>query len=287
LDCVCLFSGGLDSTIGAIDLLTEGRKPLLVSHAYKGDKIRQDAIATHLKGRYSKFSVNAHPLSFSGETDTSMRTRSINFLAFAAVGGCATQIINQIPSIELFVPENGFISLNTPLTTRRIGSLSTRTSHPHFMSLIQEIFDSVGIHSRIINPYQFHTKGEMVLSCKDQALLDSVFENTISCSHWKRSNQQCGSCIPCIIRRASLKKGGFNEQTMYRFDELDSVLSSVDSRDDLLALSIAISQVKNRPIGPWILDSGPLPPQNFDQFKSVFVRGLHEVETFLNKEGVL
>ncbi len=84
-----------------------------------------------------------------------------------------------------------------------------------------------------------------------------------------------------------MKKGGFNEQTMYRFDELDSVLSSVDSRDDLLALSIAISQVKNRPIGPWILDSGPLPPQNFDQFKLVFVRGLHEVETFLNEEGVL
>ena len=38
LDCVSLFSGGLDSAIGAIDLLAAGRAPLLVSHAYKGDK---------------------------------------------------------------------------------------------------------------------------------------------------------------------------------------------------------------------------------------------------------
>jgi len=61
LDCVCLFSGGLDSAIGAIDLLSQGRAPLLVSHAYKGDKIHQDKIAEALKGRYSRFEINADP----------------------------------------------------------------------------------------------------------------------------------------------------------------------------------------------------------------------------------
>lgn len=287
LDCVCLFSGGLDSAIGAIDLLDEGRKPLLVSHAYKSDKKCQDAIAKQLGRRYSRFAVNAYPLSSDGKTDISMRTRSINFLAFGALGGCAVQIINQMPNIELFVPENGFISLNAPLTTRRIGSLSTRTAHPHFLSLIQDIFDSTGIHSHIKNRYQFHTKGEMVLSCKNQALLDSVFEDTVSCSHWKRSNQQCGCCIPCIIRRASLKKGSFNEQTKYHFNKLVSVLSNVDRRDDLLALSIAISQMNQRPIGPWILDSGPLPPHDYEKLKAVFIRGLQEIELFFHSEGVL
>ncbi|MDX1765513.1 MAG: hypothetical protein R3313_01015, partial [Candidatus Saccharimonadales bacterium] len=49
LDCVCLFSGGLDSAIGAIDLLADGRSPLLVSHAYKGDKKHQDQIAQSLR----------------------------------------------------------------------------------------------------------------------------------------------------------------------------------------------------------------------------------------------
>jgi hypothetical protein len=32
-DCACLFSGGLDSLIGAIDLKEQGRRPLLVSQA--------------------------------------------------------------------------------------------------------------------------------------------------------------------------------------------------------------------------------------------------------------
>lgn len=287
LDCVSLFSGGLDSAIGVIDLLKNNRKPLLVSHSYKGDKKRQEAIVHHLTGGFSRFSVSAHPLSRGRGTDISMRTRSINFLAFAAVGGTAVKAANGLPSIDLFVPENGFISLNAPLTSRRIGSLSTRTTHPYFLSLVQEIFDSVGIDLKIINPYQFLTKGEMVVECKDQDLLRKVIDQTVSCSHWKRMNKQCGRCVPCLIRRASLYKGKFVEAEEYQVNSLNSILNSTDGRDDLLAIASAIAQHGKRPIGPWIMDSGPLPHQGFSQFKSVFERGLKEVEDFLRKERVL
>lgn len=153
LDCVSLFSGGLDSAIGAIDLLTVGRAPLLVSHAYKGDKARQDQIAERLNGRYSRFEINADPHLYQGVTDITMRTRSLNFLAFAAMGACAVQEVSQQKKVDLFVPENGFISLNAPLTPRRIGTLSTRTTHPYFISSIQQLFDAVGIPCQIINPY--------------------------------------------------------------------------------------------------------------------------------------
>src|SRR6266536_909878 len=34
--CVCLFSGGLDSFIGAIDLVSRGETPLLISHYWDG-----------------------------------------------------------------------------------------------------------------------------------------------------------------------------------------------------------------------------------------------------------
>lgn len=84
-----------------------------------------------------------------------------------------------------------------------------------------------------------------------------------------------------------MKKGSFNEQTKYHFNELVSVLSNVDRRDDLLALSIAISQMNQRPIGPWILDSGPLPPHDYEKLKAVFIRGLQEIELFFQSEGVL
>lgn len=37
-------------------------------------------------------------------------------------------------TIDLFVPENGFISINPPLTSRRLGSHSTHTTHPQFIA---------------------------------------------------------------------------------------------------------------------------------------------------------
>lgn len=286
LDCVSLFSGGLDSAIGVIDLLHEGRNPLLVSHAYKGDSIHQDMIVEQLSGRYSRFAVNAHPVSANGETDITMRTRSTNFIAFATVAACAVKAVNKIERVELFVPENGFISLNAPLTNRRIGSLSTRTTHPYFLGLVQDIFDSVGIPCLIKNPYQFMTKGEMVLGCKDRPLLNRIIGNTVSCSHWKRANQQCGYCVPCNIRRAALHAGGIGDDG-YQFDDLSRVLSETDKRDDVIALCVAIAQKDTRKIGPWISDSGPLPFQHYSDYKNVFIRGLDEVNDFFEAMGIL
>ena len=287
LDCVSLFSGGLDSAIGAIDLLTVGRAPLLVSHAYKGDKSRQDQIAERLNGRYSRFEINADPHHYQGVTDITMRTRSLNFLAFAAVGACAVQEVSQQKKVDLFVPENGFISLNAPLTPRRIGTLSTRTTHPYFISSIQQLFDAVGIPCQIINPYQFKTKGQMVSQCLNKQLLSDVVESTVSCSHWKRTDQQCGICVPCIIRRASLHAGGISRDADYTFQSLAKVMNEIDRRDDLIALRIAIAQRSTSKIGTWIAKSGPLPVAVFNDFKQVFLDGLNEVENYLMSEGIV
>jgi len=287
LNCVCLFSGGLDSAIGAIDLLAQGKTPLLVSHAYKGDKSHQDQIAKALQGRYSRFEVNADPHLCIGETDITMRTRSLNFLAFAAIGASAVQTVSKQERVDLFVPENGFISLNAPLTPRRIGTLSTRTTHPYFIDSIQKLFDAIGIPCNIINPYQFKTKGQMAAECLNKQSLTGIIGSTVSCSHWKRSNQQCGVCVPCIIRRAALHVGGLVEGIDYTFNKLPDVLNEIDRRDDLLALSIAVMQKRTRKLGSWILDSGNLPPNQFGNFQTVFSQGLEEVEAFLKDEGVL
>ena len=109
----------------------------------------------------------------------------------------------------------------------------------------------------------------------------------MSCSHWKRSNQQCGVCVPCIIRRAALHAGGIGEDAEYTFGAVADVLNQTDRRDDLLALSIAVTQKATRKLGPWIADSGPLPPAKFKSFQKVFLDGLDEVEAFLKAEGAL
>lgn len=293
LDCISLFSGGLDSAIGVIDLLTDGKKPLLISHSYKGDKAKQEKIAEGIKsiGSFSRLCTSANPIGRGMQRDITMRTRSLNFLAFSAVGADAVMKANDYSNISIYVPENGFISLNAPLTNRRIGSLSTRTTHPHFMEMIQSIFDDIGIKMNFTNPYQFETKGKMVSQCKDKNTLAQVVDSTVSCSHWKRKHKQCGYCVPCMIRRASLLRGGIQETITYHQASYANLRNFVknkkDGRDDIFSVMMAIENAKKRNLKAWVLKSGKLKEQDVSKYENVFFEGLQEVEAFLKKEKLV
>ncbi len=269
-DCVCLFSGGLDSAIGVVDLLELGHSPVLVSHSYKGDKSRQQAIIQN-NGK---------------STEITMRTRSLNFLAFAIVSAYALQEVAQ-KKIDILVPENGVISINAPLTVRRVGTLSTRTTHPYFIQEIQKFLTAVNIPFTLRNPYQFKTKGQMISECKNLPLLKQIIPDTVSCSHWKRKNQQCGVCFPCLIRRASLHYAGITNDAQYEFNDIRQILINQDRRDDLFALISAIRQKNHRNINQWVLQSGSLPTQQLNQFANVFINGLDEVEQLLIENQIL
>ena len=293
LDSVSLFSGGLDSAIGVIDLLTSGNNPLLISHSYKGDKSKQDAIARKIqgKGNFSRLRSSANPIGRGIPRDITMRTRSLNFLAFSLVGAYAVKKVNNYNKLSIFVPENGFISLNAPLTSRRVGSLSTRTTHPYFIEMIQQLFDNVGFGVELNNPYQFMTKGEMVSGCKDFNTLSAIIDLTVSCSHWKRKNKQCGYCVPCMIRRSSLIQSNLKETISYHhgtFPTLrDFFKNKKDGRDDVNSVLLAIDKSKNRKLKSWILKSGRLNSCDLDKYERVFLNGLLEVERFLKREKVI
>ena len=85
-----------------------------------------------------------------------MRSRSLLYLALglaAAAGfGAATPLI---------IPENGWISLNPPLTANRLGSCSTRTTHPYFLEQLTGLWRAAGLANPLVNPYQGLTKGEI------------------------------------------------------------------------------------------------------------------------------
>ena len=88
--------------------------------------------------------------------------------------------------IILFVCENGFISVNPPLTNTRLGSLSTRTAHPVFLKLFQRLLDAADLRVHIENPYRFKTKGEMLKECSDQEFLKKNAHITTSCGRFGR-----------------------------------------------------------------------------------------------------
>lgn len=290
-DSACLFSGGLDSAIGAIDMQAEGRSPVLVSHSYPRDGQRQEKIFSLLSKKAVRFAANAHPASkLDTSNDVQMRTRSLNFLAFGAVLA-ATLATKKGPSIELFVPENGFIALNPPLTARRIGALSTRTTHPHFLAMIQNVFDRLGIPVHIKNPFSCKTKGEMIIECANQSVLEDLAGSTVSCGKWKRSGQQCGKCVPCLIRRASFYAAGRADPTVYNQAgrDLRAVLAGDKGRDDVLAMVLASRRFPNEKLSRWIPMAGPLSgdPATRAALLDVAGRGMAEVRAYLGSESLL
>ena len=133
-----LFSGGLDSLIGAIDSLNAGETPLLVSHAGEGLVSKsQDQCFDGLKAAYkaSAFDRLRVWMSFDtglvedvGSEDT---TRGRSFLFFS-LGVAAGTALGRY--FVLKVPENGLIALNVPLDRLRLGALSTRTTHPFYIA---------------------------------------------------------------------------------------------------------------------------------------------------------
>lgn len=221
-DTFCMLSGGLDSFIGAINLLCQGKNPVFVGNynGGKGVKNYQDAIVNSLIAKYGVpqnnfFRFYAAPVS---SVEDSTRSRSLMFFAhaIAIASGMGRHV-------DLYIPENGVISLNIPLTVMRVGSLSTRTTHPYFMGLLQKILNRLGIDITIRNPFQFLTKGEMMNNCLDKDFLNKNYNLTMSCSHpdqgrWAGDSRpcHCGTCLPCTIRRAAVKAAGLTDTSNYR-----------------------------------------------------------------------
>lgn len=291
VDSVSLFSGGLDSAIGVLDLVEQELHPLLVSHAYPADARKQIAIRHSAFPSLPRFAANLRPCwPGSGGFDTTMRGRSFNFLALAAV---ASSVVAETSGnqVRLVVPENGFIAVNAPLSKRRIGSLSTRTTHPHFLRLMQGLFDTLGVPAHIDNPYEFRTKGEMVQQWRRSNAFSAIAAETVSCGKWKRRHVQCGRCVPCLIRRASFHAASLPDPTpRYESPRLPVVLADGDPAacSDLLAIMGATKLLDTSKLRARVGASGPMPtePAQRAMYEDVVGRGLQEAKAYLQASGI-
>lgn len=288
-DSVALFSGGLDSFIGVSDLLASGTRPLLVGHCDSPlTSAMQTALAATLRSKYSaakpllQFWIK--PPELVGREDT---TRGRSFLFFAL----ATLAAAGMPRpARLVVPENGFIALNAPLTSARLGALSTRTVHPYTVTRYRELLKALRLPVTLETPYALVTKGEMLEQGADQAFLRSSAAQSMSCAHptagrWQGLGpKHCGRCVPCLIRRASLHRVGLDKASDYVTDVL-TVGRQTPNLQDVRAFLTAIE--RGNALAPEIavLRSGPIPTEagSLADYASLYSRGLAEVETFLRQ----
>lgn len=285
-DQLCMFSGGLDSFIGAINLLEMNKgKTLFISHygGGKGTKEFQNMLKEKFIKAYSLESRDFHQYfaKVVGGIEDTTRTRSFMFFSHAlAVASCLKK------PIQLIIPENGFISLNIPSTFSRIGTSSTRTTHPHYMKLFQELLNIIEIPVTLVNPYQFKTKGEMLFECKNQALVQANLENTMSCSHpdngrmlKEKKARHCGYCLPCVIRKAAIKRAGMIDNSSYRDDKFKN---GETAKKCLNSYRLGLRKYNSKYAFMTIQLSGSI-VDHIDEYTQLYIRGMDELRAYLEE----
>ncbi len=299
-DDLVLFSGGLDSLIGAIDALEVGRTPLLLSHAGEGatsdsQATLYNALKTHYRGRpfdrLRLWMTFPDDLVRGSGGENTTRGRSFLFFALGVFAGTGFDA-----AFTLNVPENGLIAVNVPLDPLRLGALSTRTTHPFYIARWNDVLQGLGLRGRIENPYWDKTKGEMVAACGNGTLLRRLVSSSLSCAsptkgRWQGLGiQHCGYCLPCLIRRAALVAGLHPDPdpTVYTLDNLTA--RTLDTRQSegiqIRSFQLAIERLRARPGLTSILIHKPGPL--FDEsaarqaaIAGVYQRGLEEVGALL------
>jgi hypothetical protein len=304
---VSLLSGGLDSAIGAVNLLEAGERVAFVSHNAKSggaafSSPSQHAVLSVLRQHFPtaqihhlRFRVNP-PSAIPGLTEgvTTTRSRSIMFFALGLLATTGLDMVQGGTPIPLVVPENGLISLNVPLTKARLGSWSTRTTHPHTLAMMREALARLGVSTPLETPYATRTKGEMLLDCvnRNPAVAVEVSRATVSCAHPNQSRflpadrrqPHCGTCVPCIIRRAATQHAGIDDKR-YSFD-LPRELRLLKRRRaaDARAFVYALER-RRRPARPLDINlCGPLHVNTDDELRDllrVYDAGMDEIARYL------
>ena len=291
---ICLFSGGLDSFVGAVDLLEASQTPLFVSHYWDLSTSSQVRCAQHLGATYGdmgprhvrvRIGFDSNDFSHPMATEPTTRGRSFLFFALAAV---AASGLDGTPTI--YVPENGLVSLNVPLDPLRVGAWSTRTTHPFYMARWQALLGQLGIAASLENPYRFNTKGEMLSDCGNAPLVRRHVGETISCSSIAKARWRglppghCGFCVPCLIRRAAIMSAFRADPTTYTIADLraEPRNSRSPEGEHIRAFQMMARRVSQRPDVAGILVHKPGPlcdyaDEEIAQYADVFRRGVAEV----------
>ncbi len=228
VDCVSALSGGIDSLAGAAMTLRADRKSLFVTHCSGNPELRksQGAVIGALNdlrpgvGVYANLMVQPRSgpgarFAFPGQAkrETSRRSRSFLFMSLLAAAACGAQVE------EAYLCENGVLTVALPLSAGRVGSLSTRSTHPAVVHEFNGLLRAAGVNVTVLNPFLYQTKAELMRDMLRPVLTPQQIQSSMSCWMAGRRHRQCGGCVPCLLRRIAMLASGLPDEA-YEMDIL-------------------------------------------------------------------
>lgn len=203
-DTVVLFSGGSDSLCALVEALrNERREPVVVSHWPAGQiKGHQDALLRAVEERFRHWDIPhaSFRIHRSGTQPVESSQRTRGFL-YACLGAA---IAAQHGVAEVRLADNGYVSVNPPITDQLVGALASRGTHPKFLQLANRLLAEVfatGVH--LTNPLWNKTRAEALKILADAGCAD-LLAMTYTCGKQQgqpKGKPLCGGCSQCVDRR--------------------------------------------------------------------------------------
>lgn len=218
VDCVIMFSGGVDSLAAVVQAVSEGRHPILVSHrsAPVVDKTQRNLVAL-LRSSFSGWAfphISMWVNRSHGRRTIEFTQRSRSFL-FTSLGAAVAGLLD-IDDVRLC--DNGVVSINLPQSGQNVGALLSRSTHPRFIGLVQRLMrdvlrrDGLTVQNTLI----FKTKKE-AMNIIAASGHPELLQETVSCGHIEAKTKHqphCGVCSQCIDRRFASVAAGLEEHDL-------------------------------------------------------------------------
>lgn len=212
---VSLFSGGLDSAAGALELVRKGIAPTL-SHTATGNIVLGKATELVRNSVLRTLPMVVSDMR-KGDVESSgfgsFNSRGLLFISNALI------IASCLKNSEVCIAENGPLMINPNVSLR---SEPTKNAHPFLITVLEEVFNHVtGLRKRINPIFKDETKAEIAA----KVMNDQIIDKTWSCFSVQGQSKMCGACFACAVRRLSLLAAGHQEpQDTYEFDPFGSEL---------------------------------------------------------------
>jgi hypothetical protein len=245
-DCVVLFSGGLDSLAAVVEkACLEGRRPLLVSHApmfnlrgWQGtllDELRRSYGQWH----FPRVGCAIHRRGSHDPHETTNRSRPFLHAALGAAIAHAARVN------EVYLADNGVVSLNLPINDQLLGARASRSTHPRFIREFESFVNRLWSKKvSVTNPLWSRTRPETLAALEASGVLPLI-DLTHSCARQRfrtRAQPHCGVCSQCIDRRFATLGAGFSEFDAGERYEIDIFRHALKEGD---ARTMALSYVRH------------------------------------------
>lgn len=244
-DCISMFSGGIDSLYSTIELIEEGKKPLLFSHK-SAIKIKtyRDNLVSLLNNDYD-IRLDKWELGINSKKDIAVEEtqRSRGFL-YAVLGSAFAKCMGLR---DVYLSDNGIVTFNLKYTDQIKETMNTRSTNPKFMYLFNELTKLIWRDEapEVKNKLLWLTRGEVVQKLKEKNKSYLLHDN-FSCAHPRQSSKaqpHCGVCSQCIDRRIAVDWADINDDDEPRFHYQKDIFTA-ELEDDRKKSENEVAQVE-------------------------------------------